>query len=59
MAASDDTLPLQGIVGEILEAAMLRISMRPSRAQVAQEAAEWHAAKGQALMAIARHMTDG
>jgi hypothetical protein len=50
---------LQGILDDILEAAMYRVAMRPTRQQVAKEVAEWRAAQNDALMAIGRHLTDG
>jgi hypothetical protein len=49
---------LQGLVWELVEGALLRVSMRPSEDQVAREVAEWQARKEAALISMSRQLAD-
>jgi hypothetical protein len=49
----------QSIIDGLVSAALARVAMRPSRAQVALEAAEWRARRPAALAGISRHAADG
>ncbi|KXZ48331.1 hypothetical protein GPECTOR_28g737 [Gonium pectorale] len=49
----------EDIVGEVLDAVILRAAARPSREQVAAEVAAWRAAAPAALGGIARQLAEG
>ncbi|KAF6259108.1 hypothetical protein COO60DRAFT_1700968 [Scenedesmus sp. NREL 46B-D3] len=48
----------QGIIDELLNAALAHIAMRPTKQQVLVEVAEWKAARPAALAGISRHTAD-
>lgn len=50
---------LQELVDELIASALVHVAMRPSRAVVDLELAEWGVGQPAALAAISRHITDG
>ena len=50
---------MRAVVAGLVEAALRRVDMRPTRAQVAREAAAWRASRGEALARMARHLGEG
>lgn len=50
---------LQELVDELIVSALAHVVMRPSRAVVDLELAEWGVGQPAALAAISRHITDG
>ena len=49
---------VQGLVWELVEGALLRVSMRPTEDQVVREVAEWQAGKEAALVSMSRQLAD-
>jgi hypothetical protein len=49
----------QEIIADLIESALGHVSMRPSKAVVDLELAEWKAGQPAALAAISRHLADG